>query len=83
MRIAHLRLGDSTLVLTHKSDGSMGGFQFCFDVEGLDAAVANLQRAGVVMVRSPHDTAAREPREKGWRRGAFGGHDGEQIELRG
>jgi lactoylglutathione lyase len=35
------------------------------------------------LVRAPHETAAREPRENGWRRVVFAGPDGEQIELRG
>jgi lactoylglutathione lyase len=35
------------------------------------------------LIRAPHQTAAREPREKGWRRVVFRGPDGEQIELRG
>ena len=83
MQIAYLRLGDTVLELTHKSDGSMTGFHFCLEAENLDQAVAGLQAGGVEMVRAPHDTAAREPREKGWRRVVFRGPDGEQIELRG
>ena len=34
-------------------------------------------------LKSIFSTAAREPREKGWRRVVFRGPDGEQIELRG
>jgi lactoylglutathione lyase len=83
MQIAYLRLGDTVLELTHKSDGSMTGFHFCLEAENLDEAVAGLQAAGVEMVRALHDTAAREPREKDWRRVVFRGPDGEQIELRG
>lgn len=83
MQIAYLRLGDTILELTHKSDGSMTGFHFCLEAENLDEAVAGLQAGGVEMVRAPHGTAAREPREKGWRRVVFRGPDGEQIELRG
>lgn len=83
MRIAYLKLGDTVLELTHKSDGSMAGFHFCLETEQFDTAVTDLQQKGVEMVRAPHDTAAREPREKGWRRVVFCGPDGEQIELRG
>ena len=83
LQIAYLRLGDTVLELTHKSDGSMTGFHFCLETENFDRAVAELQKQGVEMVRAPHDTAAREPREKGWRRVVFRGPDGEQIELRG
>ena len=83
MQIAYLRLGDTVLELVHKSDGSMNGFHFCLEAEQFDEAVAEMQRKGVEMVRSPHDTAVREPREKGWRRVVFRGPDGEQIELRG
>ncbi len=83
MQIAYLKLGDTVLELTHKSDGSMAGFHFCLETEKFDAAGAGLQKNGVEMVRAPHDTAAREPREKGWRRVVFRGPDGEQIELRG
>lgn len=83
MEIAYLKLGDTVLELTHRSDGAMAGFHFCLETESFDTAVAELQKKGVEMVRPPHDTAAREPREKGWRRVVFRGPDGEQIELRG
>ena len=82
-QIAYLKLGDTVLELTHRSDGSMTGFHFCLEAENFSQAVAELQKNGVEMVRAPHDTAAREPREKGWRRVVFRGPDGEQIELRG
>ncbi|MBI2990704.1 MAG: VOC family protein [Deltaproteobacteria bacterium] len=82
-QIAYLKLADTVLELTHRSDGSMTGFHFCLEAENFDKAVADLQKNGVEMVRAPHDTAAREPREKGWRRVVFRGPDGEQIELRG
>lgn len=83
MQIAYLRLGDTVLELTHRSDGAMSGFHFCLETDSFDDTVADLQKRGVEMVRAPHDTAAREPREKGWRRVVFRGPDGEQIELRG
>jgi lactoylglutathione lyase len=82
MQIAYLKLGDTILELTHKSDG-MNGFHFCLEAEDFNAAVAELQKNGVEMVRPPHDTPARERRETGWRRVVFRGPDGEQIELRG
>ncbi len=83
MQIAYLKLGDTVLELTHRSDGSMAGFHFCLETEGFDQAVGELQKNGVEMVRAPHDTPARDAREKGWRRVVFRGPDGEQIELRG
>ena len=83
MRIAYLKLGDTVLELTHRSDGSMSGFHFCLETDRFDEAVGELQKSGVEMVQAPHDTAAREPREAGWRRVVFRGPDGEQIELRG
>ena len=83
MQIAYLKLGDTVLELTHHSDGSMSGFHFCLETDRFDEAVAELRNAGVEMARAPHDTAAREPREAGWRRVVFRGPDGEQIELRG
>jgi lactoylglutathione lyase len=61
----------------------MQGFHFCLETDNLDETVARLQTDGVAMVRAPHETAAREPREQGWRRVVFAGPDGEQIELRG
>src|SRR5215467_13490061 len=67
-RIAYLRLGDTILELTQHSDGSMSGFHFCLETTDFDAAVSQLEADGVALVRSPHDTAAREPREQGWRR---------------
>jgi lactoylglutathione lyase len=83
MQIAYLKLNDTVLELTHKSDGPMTGFHFCLEADDLDKAVADLQDEGVPLLRAPHDTAPRVPREKGWRRVVFGGPDGEQIELRG
>lgn len=83
IEIAYLKLGDTVLELTHKSDGPAHGFHFCLEAENFDQAVAHLQKKGVEMARAPHDTPAREPREKGWRRVVFIGPDGEQIELRG
>lgn len=83
MQIAYLKLGDTVLELTHKTDGSMTGFHFCLETDNFDKTVAELQSNGVPLLRAPHGTAAREPREEGWSRVVFGGPDGEQIELRG
>ena len=83
LQIAYLKLGDTVLELTHKTDGAMAGFHFCLETDNFDQTVAQLQQQGVELIRAPHDTAAREPRENGWRRVVFGGPDGEQIELRG
>jgi lactoylglutathione lyase len=83
MQIAYLKLGDTVLELTHRSDGAMLGFHFCLETDNFDETVAKLKLEGVPLLRAPHDTAAREPREAGWRRVVFGGPDGEQIELRG
>ena len=83
LQIAYLKLGDTVLELTHHSDGSMAGFHFCLETDDFAQTVEKLQRDGVKLLRPPHDTAAREPRENGWRRVVFAGPDGEQIELRG
>jgi lactoylglutathione lyase len=83
LQIAYLKLGDTVLELTHKTDGAMLGFHFCLETDNFDETVSKLQKDGVQLIRAPHDTAAREPRENGWRRVVFGGPDGEQIELRG
>ena len=82
-QIAYLKLGDTVLELTHHFDGAMTGFHFCLETDNFDETVAKLQNDGVKLIRAPHDTAAREPRENGWRRVVFAGPDGEQIELRG
>ena len=83
LQIAYLKLGDTVLELTHHFDGAMTGFHFCLETDNFDETVDKLQRDGVKLIRAPHDTAAREPRENGWRRVVFAGPDGEQIELRG
>ena len=83
LQIAYLKLGDTVLELTHHFDGAMTGFHFCLETDSFDETVAKLQQDGVKLTRAPHDTAAREPRETGWRRVVFGWPDGEQIELRG
>ena len=83
MQIAYLKLGETVLELTHRTDGAMMGFHFCLETDNFDETVAKLKKDGVALIRAPHDTAAREPRENGWRRVVFGGPDGEQIELRG
>ncbi len=82
-RIAYLKLGDTVLELTEHAEGAMSGFHFCLETDGFDGAVSKLQADGVELVRAPHQTAAREPREQNWRRVVFRGPDGEQIELRG
>ena len=82
-RIAYLKLGDTVLELTHHSEEAMTGFHFCLETDSFDVAVSELQAAGVPIVRAPHPTTAREPREENWRRVVFRGPDGEQIELRG
>ncbi len=83
IQIAYLRLADTVLELVHRSEGPMTGFHFCLETDTFDDAVAQLQKEGVELVRPPHHTAAREAKEKGWRRVVFRGPDGEQIELRG
>ena len=83
LQIDYLKLGDTVLELTHHSDGAMAGFHFCLETDHFDQTVEQLQRDGVKLLRAPHGTAAREPRENGWRRVVFAGPDGEQIELRG
>jgi lactoylglutathione lyase len=83
LQIAYLKLGDTVLELTHKTDGAMMGFHFCLETDQFDETVSKLQQDGVQLIRAPHATTAREPRENGWRRVVFGGPDGEQIELRG
>lgn len=82
-RIAYLRLGDSVLELTHRDDGGMTGFHFCFETEDFDGAVTAMKAACIDCIQEPHDTDAREPHEQGWRRVVFKGPDGEAIELRG
>ena len=83
MQIAYLKLGDTVLELTHRSDGFMKGFHFCLETDHFDTAVAELQNKGIEIAQRPHPTAARETREKGWRRVVFRGPDGELIEIRG
>ena len=83
LQIAYLKLGDTVLELTHHSEGEMRGFHFCLETDNFDQTITKLQNDGVTLLRAPHDTAAREPRESGWRRVVFAGPDGEQIELRG
>jgi lactoylglutathione lyase len=82
-RIAYLKLGDTVLEFTHRSEGAMTGFHFCLETDTFDVAVSELQAAGVPILRAPHPTTARESREQNWRRVVFRGPDGEQIELRG
>jgi lactoylglutathione lyase len=53
------------------------------ETDNFNETVDQLETDGVKLLRAPHDTAAREPRENGWRRVVFAGPDGEQIELRG
>lgn len=83
LQIGYLKLGDTVLELTQHKDEAMAGFHFCLETDNFNETVAALQRDGVKLLRAPHDTAAREPRETGWRRVVFAGPDGEQIELRG
>ncbi|NIO12251.1 MAG: VOC family protein [Deltaproteobacteria bacterium] len=83
MQIAYLKLGDTVLELTHRSEGRAQGFHFCLETDQFDTAVAELKDKGVEVAQDPHPTAPREAREQGWRRVVFRGPDGEQIEIRG
>src|ERR1051325_12076090 len=47
LQIAYLKLGDTVLELTHKTDGAMAGFHFCLETDDFDESVARLQRDGV------------------------------------
>ena len=82
-RIAYLRSGDTVLELVHRDAGSMNGFHFCFETDDFEGEVLKLKKAGIDCLTEPHNTDAREEREKGWRRVVFKGPDGEAIEFRG
>ena len=47
LQIAYLKLGDTVLELTHKSDGAMSGFHFCLETDNFDQTVRDLQKNGV------------------------------------
>ena len=83
IEIAYLKLGDTVLELTGRADPPLNGFHFCLETDDFEGAVAKLKAAGVEIHTEPHDTAARAPREQGWRRVVFKGPDGEQVEIRG
>ena len=82
-RIAYLKSGNTVLELVHRDSGGMNGFHFCFESDSFDADVERLEKAGIEYITKPHETDAREPWEKGWRRVVFKGPDGEAIECRG
>ena len=83
LRIAYLKSGNTVLELVHRDAGGMNGFHFCFESDDFESDIAKLQEGGIEILTPPHDTDAREPREKGWRRVVFKGPDGEAIEFRG
>lgn len=83
LRIGYLKLGNTVLELVGRKAQAVAGFHFCLETDDFDGAVSALTGAGVKVVTPPHPTAARAPREEGWRRVVFAGLDGEQIELRG
>ncbi len=83
-RIVYLRLGDTVLELMHMPEApAPSGFHFCLEVADFDAAVRQLEARKTPLEQAPHPTAARVPKEQGWRRVVFRGPDGEAIELRG
>ena len=65
-RIAYLELGGTVLELTEHPE-TISGFHFCLETDNFDDSVAKLEADGVPVVRAPHKTAAREPREQNWR----------------
>jgi len=81
--IAYLKMGDTVLELTGRSDDAMKGFHFCLETDDFDGSVATLQKDGVEVATPPHPTKPRAPRENGWRRVVFFGPDRELIEIRG
>src|SRR5947199_10850450 len=72
LQIAYLKLGDTVLELTHKSDGPMAGFHFRLETDTFCETFEDLQKQGVQLGRESEDTAARDPREHGWARGVIG-----------
>ncbi len=82
INISYLRLNDTVLELVGRGS-PVDGFHFCLETDDFDGAVQQLSDAGVEIAQAPHDTDAREEREKGWRRVVFKGPDGEMIEIRG
>ena len=54
LQIAYLKLGDTVLELTHKTDGAMLGFHFCLETDNFDETVSKLQKDGIQLVRAPH-----------------------------
>lgn len=83
-KIAYLRLRDTVLELVHMPGGpTNSGYHFCLINDDFDGDYRRLCEAGIEVEREPHDTEARVPGEKGWRRAVFRGPDGESIEMRG
>jgi lactoylglutathione lyase len=82
IQIHYLKLGDTVLELVGRAE-PMNGFHWCLETVDFDGAVAQLEADGVDVAQAPHDTDAREAKEKGWRRVVFKGPDGELIEIRG
>ena len=57
---------------------------FCFVASNFDAAFKRLsEEAKLEVVTKPHPTGARQTGEENWRRVAFKGPSGEDIEMRG
>ncbi len=80
--IAYLRKGGTILELVGRGE-TMGGFHFCLGTDDFDAAVAQLEGAGLEYFQRPHPVPPRGPGEENWRRVVFYGPDREQIEIRG
>ena len=54
LQIAYLKLGDSVLELTHKSDGAMSGFHFCLETDNFDQTVeASAEKWCTIGTRAP------------------------------
>src|SRR5438034_11423922 len=65
LQIAYVKLGDTVLELTHKSDGPMAGFHFCLQTDNFAETVEDLDKQRVRLVRPLHDTAGHEPSDTG------------------
>lgn len=82
IEIAYLKLDDTVLELVGRGT-PVDGFHFCLETDDFDAALAQVNEAGLEFVQEPHKSTPRVPREEHWRRMVFKGPDGEHIEIRG
>ena len=82
-KIVYLKLGDTVLELVSNGSRRNHDTHIALHAPNFNEAITFLDQQPLLACTPPHDSPARVPEEKGWRRATYLGPDNEVIEIRG